>query len=198
MKPRPLPYNAKMLSKKGKKVFTGARFDVYQWEQKQYDGSIATYEVVKRNDTAIIIPVIGDEVVIVKEQQPHWDSPVYNLVAGIIDKEEDIDAAARREVEEETGYIFEKYTLVHVQTNTPAVEWFAYTFIATNCIGQKEKKLDAGEKNEVLKISFERLIEMVRNREFFYPAGYIEEMLMKDKKAELLESFKNPDKYAIV
>lgn len=197
MKKRPLPPHAKLHSEQAKLVFKGVRFDTYQWQQKQFDGSMATYEIVKRNDTVIIIPVIDDEIVVVKEQQPHWDKPGFTLVAGMVNADEDLDVAARRELEEETGLMFENYHLVHIETNTPAVEWFAYTFMATGFKGEKPKKLDAGEKSETVKFSLDELIRMTRNREMFYRPMYIEEMLVKDKLQELRDVLKNPQKYAI-
>ncbi len=198
MKKRPLPPNTKLHSEKAERVFKGVRFDTYQWEQKQFDGSTATFEIVKRNDTVIIIPVIDNEIALVKEQQPHWDKPGYTLVAGMVNPDEDLDVAARRELEEETGLIFENYHLVHIETNTPAVEWFAYTFVATGYKGAKDKKLDAGEKNEVEKVTLDKLVSMTRNRELFYRPRFIEDMLMQDKLEELKNLLKNPAKYSIL
>jgi ADP-ribose pyrophosphatase len=192
MKKRPLPPHTKLYSENAERVFKGVRFDTYQWQQKQFDGSTATFEIVKRNDTVVIIPIIGEEIVLVKEQQPHWDKPGYTLVAGMVDTDEDLDVAARRELEEETGLIFENYQLVHIETNTPAVEWFAYTFIATGYAGEKQKKLDAGEKNEVEKVTLERLVSMTRNRELRYRPSFIEDILIQDKLKEFQNFLKSP------
>ncbi len=195
MKKRPLPPNTKLYSEQAERVFKGVRFDTYQWQQEQFDGSIATYEIVKRNDTVIVIPIIDGEIALVKEQQPHWDKPGYTLVAGMVDSDEDLEFAARRELEEETGLIFENYYLVHIETNTPAVEWFAYTFIASGYKGKKEKSLDPGEKNETIKVSLEKLIDMTRKRELFYRPRFIEDMLMQDRLEELKNLVRNPDKF---
>ena len=196
MKRRPLPPHTKLHSLTAKKVFSGVRFDVYQWLQKQFDGSLATYEIVKRADTVIILPIIGDEVVLVKEQQPHWEKPGFTLVAGMANATEDLMVAARRELEEETGLIFKNYHLVHIETN-PTIEWSAYTFIAIGYVGKKEKKLDPGEKNETVKISFDKLIKMTRRKELFYRPRFIEDMLMQDKLDELRDLLKNPARYSI-
>ena len=196
MKKRPLPPNVKLHSLNAKKVFSGMRFDVYQWPQKQFDGSMATYEIVKRADTVILLPVIGDEIVLVKEEQPHWGKPGFTLVAGMVNSEEDLAVAARRELEEETFLIFKNYHLVHIETS-PAIEWFAYTFIASGYEGEKKKKLDPGEKNETVKISFDKLIEMTRRKELFYRPRFIEDMLMQNKLDELRELIKNPTEYPI-
>ncbi|MEK7610448.1 MAG: NUDIX hydrolase [Patescibacteria group bacterium] len=197
MKKRPLPPNTKLHSEKAKLVFRGVRFDTYQWQQKQFDGSVATYEMVKRDDTVIVIPIIGEEIVLVNEQQPHWDKPGITLVAGMVNPNEDLVTAARRELEEETGLVFDKYSLVHVETSSPAIEWFAYTFIAHGFKGEKEKKLDPGERNEIVKFSLDQIIEMVKKRELFYRARFIEDMIIQDKLGQLKDLIKNPEKYSI-
>lgn len=197
MKKRPLPPNTKLYSEKSTRVFKGIRFDTYQWQQKQFDGSTSTYEIVKRNDTVIIIPVIDEEIILVKEQQPHWEKPGYTLVAGMVNPEEDLAEAAQRELEEETGLIFKNYHLMHIETNTPSVEWFAYTFIASGYEGKKEKKLDPGEKNETVKVSLDKLIEMTRKQELFYRPRFIEDMLIQDKLRELKDLLKNPEPYSM-
>lgn len=197
MQKRPLPPYTKLYSEQAERVFKGVRFDVYQWPQKQFDGSVATYEIVKRDDTVIVIPIIGEEIVMVKEQQPHWGKPGFTLVAGMVKPEEDLETAAQRELEEETGLIFQNYHLVHIGTPIPAVEWFAYTFIAFGYQDQKEKALDPGEKNEVVKVSFDKLIEMTRRQELFYRPRFVEDMLVQDKLGELKDLLKNPEKYAI-
>ena len=45
---QPIPINAK-------KVFQGIIFDVYQWEQKLFDGTVATFEKLKRPDIDIVL-----------------------------------------------------------------------------------------------------------------------------------------------
>jgi ADP-ribose pyrophosphatase len=49
---QPIPENAK-------KVFDGIIFDIYQWEQEQFDGTIKTFEKAKRPDTVVVFPVLN-------------------------------------------------------------------------------------------------------------------------------------------
>ena len=40
---RKLPKNARLVPKNAKKVFTGEIFDIYQWQQEMYDGSLSIF-----------------------------------------------------------------------------------------------------------------------------------------------------------
>ncbi|OHA16100.1 MAG: hypothetical protein A3H57_02070 [Candidatus Taylorbacteria bacterium RIFCSPLOWO2_02_FULL_43_11] len=197
MNNRPLPPNTKRYSEKAKRVFKGVRFDIYQWEQEQFDGSKAIYEIAKRDDTVIIIPVIDDDVVMVREKQPHWGQEALVPVAGMVEPEENLKEAAKRELLEETGMMFDNFDLVYIEPVIPAVEWTAYTFIASGYQKTTDKKLDAGEKNEVIKISIDDLINLTRKRILPYPPRFVESYLIQDKVDELKDALKNPRKYSI-
>ena len=64
---QPIPPDAK-------KVFSGVLFDVYQWEQKMFDGSVATFEKLKRPDTVVVFPVLPNGRIILTEQEQPNDS----------------------------------------------------------------------------------------------------------------------------
>ncbi len=193
-RPRPAQIN---IPDDAKEVFSGVRYKIYQWDQKQFDGSYATYEIAKRNDTVIIIPVIGNEVVIVKEKQPHWKEAALALVAGGVEDEEELTIAARRELEEETGMVFKDFYLVSIDQAVSGAEWFLYTFIAKNLLETKEKSLDTGEQNEVMKITVDNLIEMTKTRKLFHRPRLIESYIIQDKLEEFRDLLQNPKKYQI-
>jgi 8-oxo-dGTP pyrophosphatase MutT (NUDIX family) len=197
MSKRPLPKGYKLFSEKAEKVFSGTRFDIYQWKQKLFNGSMVTFEIAKRNDTVVIIPIIDEEIVLVKERQPHWDKDALVLVGGVVEKEEELEAAARRECAEETGMIFKDFYLVDVRYPTPGVEWGIYTFIAKNLLEMKEKKLDAGEKNEVMKLSFADVIDYTKKGKFLYSPLMIEKYLLNDQADSIFDMFRNPEKYIL-
>lgn len=181
---------SKRFSEQAKKVFEGIRFDVYQWEQELFDGEKATFEIVKRLDSVVIFGVDNNEIIVVKEKQPHWDKEHMVVVAGGMNKGEEPEAAARREFEEETGLVMKDFELVSVTQETPGVEWFIYVYIARNIVATKEKQLDGGEQNEIVRISFEEMVRMFRNREFLYNSSFIETYLLQNKEEVLKNIFK--------
>ena len=196
MKKRPLPKGVKINSKLGERVFKGERFDVYQWDQEEYGGKKALYEIVKRNDSVCIIPVVNDEVYIVKETQPHWAGEGLCLIAGGLEEGEDLELGARRELLEETGMIFDNFYLVGVE-QLGFIEWFRYIFVATGYRETKQRKLDPGERIEVLKIKASELIPLARSKGFLYSQRFIEDFIIQDKIPQFFDLLKNPKQYEI-
>src|SRR5487761_1547106 len=130
-------------------VFKGRIFDSYQWEQTLFDGSLSTFEMLKRTDTVVAICIVEDKVIVLDDEQPHSGSRK-SLPGGRID-DEDATAldAAKREVLEETGYSFKSWRLIKVAQPSEKIEWFVNLFIAYDIISKTGLSLDAGEKIEV-------------------------------------------------
>ena len=140
------PQSARLVPDSAERVFEGVLFDVYQWQQEMFDGSYATFEMMKRPDTIVVIAVKGDKLVVVEQEQP-GHSAFYDFPGGRhdVDSEDEL-AAAKRELLEETGMSFNTWKLVDVSQPVFKLEWFVYTFVATDFNGQVEQHLDAGEK----------------------------------------------------
>tara|TARA_Y100000031_G_C8045433_1_gene303670 strand:- start:344 stop:646 length:303 start_codon:yes stop_codon:yes gene_type:complete len=85
---QPLPENAK-------RVFKGVIFDVYQWEQEMFDGSFDTFERLKRPDTAQVIPVVGDKILVQVQKQPNMIKSCFSLPGGRCEEGEDPMVAAK-------------------------------------------------------------------------------------------------------
>ena len=84
-------------------VFKGVVFDVYQWEQELYDGSRATFEKLKRPDTVLVVPVLEDGNILMTYQEQPGKVAFRGFAGGRVEEGEEPEAAARRELLEETG-----------------------------------------------------------------------------------------------
>lgn len=155
-----IPKDAKLLPKDAKKVFDGEIFEVYQWQQEMFDGSQATFEMLKRPDTVKVIAIKQDKLIVCEEQQPHTEV-FFDVPSGRHDNpaETELDAA-KRELLEETGMTFTNWKLIAAEQPYGKMEWFVYTFLATDFIEQIEQKLDAGEKITVLEKTLEEVLEL--------------------------------------
>src|SRR3989344_31568 len=92
-------------------VFRGKLFDVYQWEQKMFEGSTATYKKIKRPDTVVVFSVLKDGRIILTEQEQPGKDPFVGATGGRVDEGEDVLQAAKRELLEESGYEADRYEL---------------------------------------------------------------------------------------
>jgi len=182
---QPIPDNAK-------KVFTGVLFDVYQWEQELFDGTTATFEKLKRPDTVVVFPVLNEGKILLTEQEQPGKVPFVGTAGGRVDEGEDILAAAKRELLEETGYEAEEYILWDAQHPTSKIDWVVYTFIAKGLKKVAEMNLDAGEKIKLLPVTFDELTEMAIHKNFSereVVTKFYEAKLDPKKYAELKKLF---------
>lgn len=145
-----------------KKVFSGVIFDVYQWEQKMYDGSIETFERLDRADTIDVLAVTtAGKILIQRQSQPDRDEAFLCLIGGRVEKEEDTLVAAKREMLEETGYFSSEWELLGSYQPTVKIRWEMFVYVARNCEKIDEQHLDPGEQIELQKVTFDEFIDLV-------------------------------------
>lgn len=148
-----------------KLVFKGVIHDVYQWEQEMFDGSHATFERVVRGDTAGIIAVVGDKIILQDQEQPHRGAFV-SLPGGVCNKGEEAIEGAKRELLEETGYVPEEISLWKTLELSTSVIWHDHYFIARNCRKVQETDHDNGERIENRLINFDEFLMLSENERF--------------------------------
>ncbi len=145
-----------------KKVFTGVLFDVYQWDQKMYDGTTEIFEGLERCDSAEIIATTPEGTILIqKQQQPDSEEWFIDVIAGRIEVGEDSLTGAKRETLEETGYSSDEWNLLDTYTSAGKIIWNTFIYTARNCVKTHEQNLDPGERIEVREVTFDEFIEMV-------------------------------------
>jgi len=174
-----------MIPKKAKRVFKGIIFDVYQWEQKMFDGTSGTFEGIKRRPSTQIIATVKNKILLQKEEQPVIGKFI-SFPGGVIDDGEKPLAATKRELLEETGMKAGKIKFWKKADFSKKIEWETYYFIAKDCKKVQEKHLDNGEKITPLLVSFEEFVYIVsredfRNKEF---SNYMFRLKQDKKKLE--------------
>ena len=178
-----IPDDAVLIPDHAKCVFRGKIFDVYQWPQEMFDGSTATFEMLKRPDTVEIIAIKDGKIVIQEEEQPNR-APHITIPAGRHDVPgESILQAAQRELSEETGLQFKQWKLLNVVQPFSKSEWFIYQYLATDLLREEKHRPEAdGEKITVMEKSLTEVKELIKHpKNRFLPKQLLENISSVDE-----------------
>jgi len=176
------------LPSQAKKVFQGKIFSVHQWEQKLYDGTTTTFEMLKRPGTIQIIPTSGEHIYLSYEEQP-TKPRTYTLLGGRQETNENHLVTAKRELLEEAGLESDDWELIKTYEYQGKLDWQMYLYIARDCRKVAEQQLDSGEKIEIKQVSFEDFINLVSS-ENFWNVPFANDVLRMRLDKETLEEFK--------
>ncbi|MEJ7818674.1 MAG: NUDIX hydrolase [Rubrobacteraceae bacterium] len=138
------------------------------------DGAIKDpYYVVERPDAAIIFPITADgEVILVRQYRPPIAAMELGLPAGLVEAGEKPEAAAHRELLEETGFGGGEWTALGSVASSPGLKdnW-AYLFLARGVEEVEAPSPDEHERVEVVRVSVGDLRRMTRNGEIASSSG---------------------------
>ena len=129
---------------------------------------IDDYFVNIRPEVALILPITSnDEIVFVRQYRHGAGEILLELPAGTFNpKEESPQAAAIRELKEETGYITDNVIQLATLYDNPVKDTNKITlFLAENVIKAGIQELDVTEEIEVVLIPIKRLTEKIASGE---------------------------------
>lgn len=150
---------------KSDEIFRGRVFDITVDTVREGE---VTYkrEVVHHKGSAVIIPVLADGMVALVRQYRH---PALRYLleapAGSLDQGEPPEEGAARELEEELGYVaarLEQLSEFYVSPGFCAEKMWVY--LATE-LTETTQRLEADESIEVVRLPFQRALEMITNGE---------------------------------
>jgi ADP-ribose pyrophosphatase len=151
------------------------------------DGEIKDpYYVVERPDAAIIFPLTGEgEVVLVRQYRPPLQRMELGLPAGLVEEGEKPEAAARRELLEETGYSGDQWEPLGSLASSPSLKdnW-AYLFLARGVEETSPPDPDEHELVETVKVPVEELLGLIRAGEIVSSSGVAAVMLALERLKE--------------
>jgi len=108
-----------------------------------------------------------DSFLMVRQFRHGSNSITVEFPAGLVDKGEDPENAAKRELLEETGYSAEKFILIGTANPDPAfMNNTSYTYFAENPVKSKEQSLDEDELIDVKIIPVKEFEENMGTGEF--------------------------------
>ena len=148
------------------------------------DGSIKDpYYVFERPDAAIIFPLTkGGEVVLVHQYRPPLERMELGLPAGLVERGEKPEAAARRELLEETGYSGGGWEPLGALASSPSLKdnW-AHLFLARGVEETSAPDPDEHELVEVIKVSVGELFGLIQARQIVSSSGVAAIMLALER-----------------
>lgn len=156
-----IPEDAILIPDGAECAFQGMIFDVYQWPQKLFDGSEYKFEMLKRPDTVNVICIVGGKIVVIDEEQPYLGSRLSFPGGRVNEDDASVEAAAKREMLEETGLGFKNWRLVKVAQPYRKMEWFVYVLVAWDLDDERKPTPDPGEKIHVRPMDFADLKDLI-------------------------------------
>jgi ADP-ribose pyrophosphatase YjhB (NUDIX family) len=149
-----------------KKVYKNQYFQVREDEVVRPDGSPGKYFVIETTPSVMIVPVTNElEFYIVGQHRYTTDIFSWEVPGGSTDGEE-IIAAAKRELQEETGLISDDWENLGVQQVLNGSTDKVFTILLAKNVTQTDKNKQASDGIvEMKKISFSKVLEMIGNLE---------------------------------
>ncbi|HEY0128662.1 MAG TPA: NUDIX hydrolase [Rubrobacteraceae bacterium] len=144
------------------------------------------YYVVERPDAAIIFPLTGEgEAVLVRQYRPPLERMELGLPAGLVDEGEKPEAAARRELLEETGYSGGEWEPLGALASSPSLKdnW-AYLFLARGVEEMAPPDPDEHELVETVRVPVGELLGLIRAGEIVSSSGVAAVMLALERLRE--------------
>jgi len=93
-----------MTKKVSETIYSGRRFCIERQEYTLPDGKHKQGIVISPHDAVALMPVAKDKCLLLKQYRFAIDEYIYEIPAGAIEKGEDPEVAAHRELIEETGF----------------------------------------------------------------------------------------------
>lgn len=153
-----------------KKVFSGIRTNIYQWDQEMYDGSIKIFERVQFINGAFVVAILTNgRILITRQEQPARKNHFIWLPGWAFDSpSEDPLHCAERELREETWYTSDNIELWYKHNGTSNIISYTYFYIAYDCYKIGEIEPDPGERIELMDVSFDEFLLLSEDDKFIH------------------------------
>ena len=150
---------------KKEEVFKTPWFGISKHTVKLPDGKIYDNYYLKEIPEIVYVFAMTEDntVLLLKEYKYGADAIITTIPAGIVNDDEDIEKAALRELEEETGYIPENIEYIDTFMVDPTgSKCNAHIYFASGSRKISEQKLDETEQIEVFDVSVDTLKDILK------------------------------------
>ncbi|MFY0757713.1 NUDIX hydrolase [Metabacillus dongyingensis] len=160
----------KETTKSSEKLFSGRIIDLYLEEVELPNGKTSTREIIKHPGAVAVIAITKEnKIVMVQQYRKAMERVLVEIPAGKLEKGEQPEVTAKRELEEETGYTTESLQhLLSFYTSPGFADELVHLYFTEELEILTEKaELDEDEFVDVLEVTLEEAQEMIDNQRIF-------------------------------
>ncbi len=154
---------------RSEKKYAGKVFDLIVDEVEYPSGNRSVREIASHPGGAVVVALLPDDnVLLVRQFRYPIQNYVYELPAGKLNPGEDPAVCARRELEEETGYVAGTLrSLTAIYTTPGFCNERLYLFLADDLRkSERGQQLEEGEATLTVEVfKFRRVLEMIEKQE---------------------------------
>ncbi|MBU5263117.1 NUDIX hydrolase [Bacillus atrophaeus] len=152
------------------KLFSGKIIDLYVEDVELPNGKTSKREIVKHPGAVAVLAVTdSNKIILVNQYRKPLERTIVEIPAGKLEKGEEPEYTALRELEEETGYTAKKLTKITAFYTSPGfADEIVHLFLAEDLSVLEEKReLDDDEFVEVMEVTLEDALKLVETREVY-------------------------------
>jgi ADP-ribose pyrophosphatase len=167
---------------KSEKIFSGRIISLQVDEVELPNGKTSKREIIKHPGAVAILPITDDgKIVMVEQYRKALERTLVEIPAGKLEKGEDPEDSARRELEEETGYVCANLDwLISFYTSPGFADEIVHVYIATG-LSKKENAaaLDEDEFVNIVELSLTEAKQYIEAKKIYdaktaYAVQYLE------------------------
>jgi 8-oxo-dGTP pyrophosphatase MutT (NUDIX family) len=167
-------------------IYDARIFDLQRVQRESADGRRGNFVLISSPDWVQVVALTRNDAgedcfVLVRQFRQGAQTLTMELPGGLVDEDETPEQAARRELEEETGYVAEEFIRIGAVSPNPAIQDnTAYTFVAPNAHLTSDQNLD---EHEILDAELVPVgdLDPERHPEFFVHAIMVAAMYWYEK-----------------
>lgn len=145
-----------------KELFKNDHIKVFSKKLKLPNEEMVNWTFTGKKDAVGVVAILDDKILLVKQYRPAIEKEILEIPAGLIEKDEDPEVAAIRELEEETGYKAKNLEKLYEFYTSPGISAGKFYMYFTKDLEIGKQHLDPDEFLEVEKIPLKELdISMV-------------------------------------
>jgi len=152
-----------------KRIFDGRVISLQVDKVELPNGNISTREIVRHPGAVAVVAITKDnKMILVEQYRKPLEQSIFEIPAGKLEKGEDIEASAKRELEEETGYTCKELEhLTSFYTSPGFANEILHIYRANDLVYRNSLQTDEDEFVNVVEVTLEEALQMVKEQKIF-------------------------------